>query len=746
MVQVRVLPDTQGFDAQQLSTWLADLPISLDEQDTQRVLNTAFDLRELALTAPVATADWAGESEPLAVGLEILHILAELRLGIDVLIAGMIYRSVREQRLPLDQVGKRYGESVASLLDGVLRMAAVSELTGISDAPVLGQASAPNVNVRRMLIAMVDDVRVALIKLAERTVAMRVLKTAEEDQRQRIALEVFNVYAPLAHRLGIGHLKWELEDLSFRYTHQEAYHRIAKLLDGKRKDRDGFIARVKNDLTQALTDAGLNFQIGGRAKHIYSIWRKMQRKGIGFSQVHDIRALRILVDSVQDCYHTLGIVHGIWRNIPNEFDDYVANPKENGYRSLHTAVIGPEGKILEVQIRTQAMHEEAELGVCAHWRYKGSDTTRANADIYEEKLAWLRQVLEWHEAVGDDSEVAEQFSFDSAQDRVYVFTPKGDVVNLVHGATPLDFAYHVHTEVGHRCRGAKVNGSIVPLTYALKTGERVEILTGSEPHPRRDWLLQGAGYLRTSRARARVQQWFKAQTREDNITAGRGLVERECARLALTSLDYRQVTKKLGLATVEDMFAAVGAGDLGSTQILRVAQSVAGVEQQSPQRIVRPTSHVQNHGDAVRVDGVGNMLTTFARCCLPVPGDLIEGFITKSRGVTVHRSDCSRLLTLQAEHPERIIAVSWGEAEADRFEADIGIEAYDRQGLLADVTRVMAQQKVNVTAINTYSDRNKNTAHMKLRVEVDSIEVLSRVLAKLDQLDNVISAQRVREQ
>ncbi len=743
MVQVRILPDTSGLDAAGMQAWLADLPITLEEADTQRLIAAAADVRELAGVEPVPTADWSGESEPLAVGLEVLHILAELRLGVDALLAGLIYRPVREQRLPLDEVDARYGSGVARLLDGVLRMAAVSELTGASDAPVLGQASAPNVNIRRMLIAMVDDVRVALIKLAERTVAMRVLKTAEESQRKRIASEVFNVYAPLAHRLGIGHLKWELEDISFRYTHQEAYHRIAKLLDGRRKDRDGFILRVRNDLTRALTDAGLNFEIAGRAKHIYSIWRKMQRKGIGFSQVHDIRALRILVDSVQDCYHTLGVVHGIWRNIPNEFDDYIANPKENGYRSLHTAVIGPDGKILEVQIRTHAMHEEAELGVCAHWRYKGSDTSQTVTDTYEEKLAWLRQVLEWHEAMGDDSEVAEQFSFDSAQDRVYVFTPKGDVVNLNHGATPLDFAYHVHTEVGHRCRGAKVNGSIVPLTYVLKTGERVEILTGNEPRPKRDWLLSGSGYLRTSRARARVQQWFKAQTRDDNITAGRNLVERECARLALTSLDYREVAKLVGLNTVEDMFAAVGAGDLGSNQILRAAQTVAGVSPQQPLRVISPVIH--GHGDAIRVDGVGNMLTNFARCCMPVPGDVIEGFITKSRGVTVHRSDCSRLLTLEAEHPERIIAVSWGGDESDRFEVDIAIEAYDRQGLLADVTGVMAQEKVNVTAINTYSDRADNTAHMKLRAEVGSIEALSRVLSKLGQLDNVISTRRIVE-
>lgn len=685
MVRVRELPDASGLDRTGLEQWLLDLPMALESSDRDRITRAAEDLRGLQSGTSVATSDWAGKSDPLSVGLEILHILSELRLGVDVLLAGLLYRSVREQCLTLELVTKRYGPQVANLLDGVLRMAAVSELTGPSDAPVLGQSDTPNANIRRMLVAMVDDVRVALIKLAERTVAMRVLKSATELDRQRIAGEVFNVYAPLAHRLGIGHLKWELEDLSFRYTHADAYHRIAKLLDGKRLERDLFIERVRRDLTQALGDAGLQFDISGRAKHIYSIWRKMQRKGIGFSQVHDIRALRILVDDLRDCYHTLGIVHGMWRNIPNEFDDYIANPKDNGYRSLHTAVIGPEGKVLEIQIRTRIMHEEAELGVCAHWRYKGSDSSPKSSNTYEEKLAWLRQVLEWHEALGDDGEVAEQFSFDSAQDRVYVFTPKGDVVSLIYGATPLDFAYHVHTEVGHRCRGAKVNGCIVPLTQKLQTGERVEILTGNESRPRRDWLLPSSGYLRTSRARARVQQWFKEQTRDDNIAAGRALVERECARLALNALDYKTIAKVLGWQSVDDLFAAVGAGDVTSHQIVRTAQSVSGLLEAQPIKVSSP-SHMHHH-DAIRVDGVGNMLTNFARCCMPLPGDGIEGFITRSRGVTVHRVDCSRLLALKQETPERIIAVSWGEADVERFEADIAIEAYDRQGLLADVGR-----------------------------------------------------------
>ena len=744
MVQIRSLPHTGAMTEADFSAWFSALPQGADSRDIDRLVTAAALLRELSSAQGVATSDWIGRSDPVAVGLEVAQLLAELGLGTDALVAGMLYRAVREQRLDMNELKRKAGPKVARLVEGALRMAAVSELTDTRDEPVLGQAAAPNVNVRRMLVAMVDDVRIALIKLAERTVAMRGLKKASNTQRQRVASEVFSVYAPLAHRLGIGHLKWELEDLSFRYTHEEPYHRIAKLLDGRRADRDRFIDRVKADLTSALAGASIDFELAGRAKHIYSIWRKMQRKGIGFSQVHDIRALRILVQDVADCYQTLGIVHGMWRNIPNEFDDYIANPKENGYRSLHTAVIGPEGKILEIQIRTRRMHEEAELGVCAHWRYKGSDKQDSSGDIYEAKLTWLRQVLEWHEAGGDDAELAEQFSFESAQDRVYVFTPKGDVVSLIYGATPLDFAYHVHTEVGHRCRGAKVNGVLVPLTTILETGQRVEILTASEQAPRRDWLRQSAGYLKTTRAKARVQQWFRSLTRDENIAAGRAMVERECARLSLTSLDYKEIAKQLGLKAVEEMFMGVGSGELSAKQILRVAQTVTrGDQNEKPFWVVRPSKPARQ--DAVRVDGVGNMLTQFARCCMPVPGDPIEGYITKSRGITVHRSDCARLLTLSGDNSQRIISVSWGAGEADRFPVKIGLTAYDRQGLLADVSSVMARERVNVTAINTLSNPAENTADMKVTAEVSSIDALLSVLEKLSQLDNVIAVKRLVE-
>ena len=437
----------------------------------------------------------------------------------------------------------------------------------------LGETQGQADKVRKMLVALVNDVRVALIKLAERTCAIRAVKDFP-GRRERVAREVSNIYAPLAHRLGIGHIKWELEDLAFRYLEPDAYKRIAKLLDERRVDRQNFITDVVTTLEGKLAAYQIDGEVFGRAKHIYSIWRKMQRKNIGFSQVYDIRAVRILVPEVHHCYAVLGIVHTLWRNIPNEFDDYIANPKQNGYRSLHTAVIGPYGKVLEVQIRTSDMHQEAEFGVCAHWQYKGADSSTQKGDSYEEKIEWLRQVLEWHEEMGGSGDVVDRLNADFDQDRIYVFTPDGHVVDLVQGSTPLDFAYHIHTEVGHRCRGGKVNGKIVPLTYQLSTGDRVEILTAKEGGPSRDWLRPTLGYLHSSSTRAKVQQWFKQRDRQDNISAGRALLEREFRRLALTSLDYKAVAEKLNFSQVDDMYASVGAGDINPGQVLRMAQQV----------------------------------------------------------------------------------------------------------------------------------------------------------------------------
>ncbi|MFK7828385.1 MAG: GTP diphosphokinase [Congregibacter sp.] len=744
MVQVRERQYLDNEGRVDADAWLQQLPsitpLSADESSR---LKQALDLLQSSSGLPGRDLqDWAQDSNCAWAGVETAQILAELRVGADCLVAGLLYRAVREERLRVEQVEASFGGAVATLLAGVLRMAAIADLRNQSDSIVLGQAEAQRDNIRKMLVAMVDDVRVALITLAERTCAIRAVKR-DLERRQSVARDVFDVYAPLAHRLGIGHLKWELEDLSFRYLYNDSYKRIANLLDGKRLERDRFIARIRDQLSETLGAAAIEFEISGRAKHIYSIWRKMQRKGIGFSQVFDIRAIRILVPEVRDCYATLGLVHGLWRNIPNEFDDYIASPKENGYRSLHTAVIGPEGKILEVQIRTREMHEEAELGVCAHWRYKGADPQKlgGSASPYDEKINWLRQVLDWHEETGDALSVAQQLSFNVVQDRVYVFTPRGDVVNLGSGATPLDFAYHVHTEVGHRCRGAKVNGQIVPLTHTLQTGDRVEVLTAREGQPKRDWLQSGLGYLQTTRARAKVHAWFRSQGREDNVEAGRQLLEREFRRLALTSVDYKRIAAAVGLKKVDEMYAAVGAGDVTATQVVNAAESLIGDKPLPELRVTRGTG--SSSGSSVQVQGVGNLLTNMAGCCKPVPGDTITGFITQARGVSIHRADCARLMQISEQHPERVIDVEWGTAPDERFEVDIAIEAYDRQGLLRDVTSMFANAHINVLSIQTQTNKKAHAATMRLTVAVGDLSSLSKLLERLNRLKNVISARRL---
>ncbi|MBW2939568.1 GTP diphosphokinase [Zhongshania aquimaris] len=742
MVKVREdFPRLEGGHVD-IAAWIARLPVDTQVIHTDQ-LQRAFELAEQCAAKQLSTA--GGEDlSSFYTALEMVEILADLHLDQDSLIAATLFRAVRENRLSLAELEQHFGKPVAKLVDGVLGMAAISKVNAELDTPVLGQSEAQSETIRKMLVALVDDVRVALIKLAERTSAIRSVKN-KPDKRYRVAREVADIYAPLAHRLGIGHIKWELEDLSFRYLQPLAYKKIAKLLDEKRLDRQHYIEDAIDILDKALKADNIQADIAGRAKHIYSIWRKMQRKGIGFSQVYDIRALRVLVPDAKSCYAALGLVHGLWRNIPNEFDDYIANPKENGYRSLHTAVIGPDGKVLEIQIRTRTMHDEAEFGVCSHWMYKGTDRGAKTTNSYDEKIAWLRQVLDWHEESGSNSDVAEQFT--RAQDRVYVFTPDGHVVNLQNGATPLDFAFHIHTEVGNRCRGAKVNGRIVPLTYTLKTGERVEILTGKDSEPRRDWLQSNLGYLKTSRARTKVQHWFRQQAKEDNIIAGRALLDKEFKRLALNSIDYKFLADQMHCASVDDMYAAVGAGEISMFQLIRAANNLAGRDEDNSQSILRlrPASSKGNDGSQVRISGVGNLMTYIARCCKPLPGEAISGYITVGRGVSVHRQDCNKLLQLQSVEPQRIIAVDWADAQIDTYPVDIELTAYDRQGLLRDITMQLATEKVNVVSLNTVTDTANHMATMNIRLEIRDLATLSDVLSRLNGLPNVVSVKRIRE-
>ena len=742
MVQVRAQQPVNHDGSINLEAWL-DHILTIAPALQRDSLRAACEFaRELELQALASGTPWAEGVSTFRTGLEIAEILAGLRLDQDSILAGILYRFVRENRVKAEEVGRRFGTTVVKLVDGVLRMAAISASLNPRESVVLPPQTQVE-NLRKMLVAMIDDVRVALIKLAERTCAIRAVKNAPDEKRYRVAREVFDIYAPLAHRLGIGHIKWELEDLSFRYLEPDQYKQIARLLHERRMDREQYITTVMNQLRERLQEAGIKAEISGRAKHIYSIWRKMQRKGLDFSQIYDVRAVRVLVPEVHDCYTALGIVHSLWRHIPREFDDYIANPKENGYRSLHTAVIGPEGKVLEVQIRTESMHQEAELGVCAHWLYKGTDVNSGSSH-YEEKIAWLRQVLEWHEDMGDIGGLAEQFRVDIEPDRIYVFTPDGHAIDLPSGATPLDFAYRVHTEVGHNCRGAKVNGRIVPLNYTLQTGEQVEVITGKNGAPSRDWLNSNLGYITTSRARAKIVHWFKLQAREQNVAAGKSMCERELARLALQSADLNRLAERCNLKTVEDMYAALGAGDLRLAQVVNAAQQLVEPERAQPELVVRNrTPGRPGHSD-IQILGVGNLLHQIAGCCQPLPGDPIIGYITLGKGVTIHRQDCTVVLQQGEREPERIIQVSWGSAPARTYPVEVEIRAYDRPGLLRDVSQMLLNERVNVLAVNTLSNKSDNTASMKLTVEITGMEALGRLLARLAQLPNIIEARRSR--
>lgn len=748
MVQVRdayPLADNGEVD---IKAWVARLQLpyasGAKAKEAHALLEQAAEFARANDNLPSdAIKFWGEDYSRFLTGLEMAEILTDLKLDNDTLVAAIIYRCVRDGAVSLSQVEQTFSKHVAGLIEGVLQMASMANSQAyLEEKKVLGDKQAQPEHIRKMLVAMVDDVRVALIKLAERTCAIRAVKN-NADRRRKVAREVFEIYAPLAHRLGIGHIKWELEDLSFRYLEPDAYKRIAKQLDERRLDRQEFIDNVIATLEHELMGANIKGDVFGRAKHIYSIWRKMQRKRIEFSEVYDIRAVRILVPEIRDCYTVLGIIHTLWKAIPNEFDDYIALPKENGYRSLHTAVIGPNAKVLEIQIRTFAMHSEAEFGVCAHWQYKGADG--ASSEGYEEKIAWLKRVLDEQDS-DDMDDVAQMLSQDVTQDKIYVFTPDGHVVELSHGATPLDFAYRVHTQVGHRCRGAKVNGRIVPLTYSLENGQQVEILTAKDAEPSREWLRPSLGYLKTSRARAKLRQWFKQQDRSKNSQTGKQLLEREFKRMSLVDVDIKAVAKKLEFDSTEDLYASVGAGDTRTGQVLKAAQKSGAEHQQLPlsQGWVEQAK-TKKHGDEIYVAGAGNMLTTMASCCKPLPGDEIGGYVTVGRGVSVHRKDCAQFLHLEKVEPERIISVNFASRAQETYPADILIEAYDRPGLLGDISILLSHLKVNVLSMSTKTDKQQSTAEMQLTLEVAGIENLSRILAKINQLPNVIHVSRVLE-
>lgn len=670
--------------------------------------------------------------------LAVAEILTELKLDYETLAAAMLHDVVEDTDVTLEQVRAEFGPVIARLVDGVTRMERIGEFQEKTHAGSREHVQAESL--RKLLLAMAEDVRVVLIKLADRLHNMRTLQHLDPARQRRIAQETHDIYAPLANRLGIWQVKWELEDLSLRYLEPEAYQQLARQLAETRTDRERYINKVVGILDDELQKAGIKADISGRPKHINSIWRKMQRKRLDFEQIFDVRAVRILVEEEKDCYAALGIVHGLWRHIPKEFDDYIANPKENLYRSLHTAVVGPEGKALEIQIRTEEMHRHAELGVAAHWRYKEGGSFDPG---YEEKIAWLRQLLEWKDEEHTANDFVDRFKSEAFQERVYALTPQGRIIDLPRGSTPLDFAYAIHSEVGHRCRGAKINGRIVPLTWQLHNGEQVDILTAKQGTPSRDWLNPHAGYLKTSRARSRVRQWFKREDHEHNVAAGRAITDRELHRLGVTGLSLEKLADRFKIRQVDEFLATVGRGEINSGQLASaLTEYLPATPEPAVEPVAKKTRGKKTAPGGVKISGVGNLLTTMARCCHPVPNDPIVGYITRGRGVTIHRQDCGNILRLQGEDQDRLIEVEWGAGAEAGYPVDISVEAYDRPGLLRDITTVFANDRVNVLGVNTTTDASDGIARMSLTVEISDIGQLSRLLTQIGQLPNVVEARR----
>ena len=739
MVKVRQDQPLHGDGSVNLDVWLRQLQEINPNFDLGR-LRDACDLAEKAEERAVVTnTAWPSGRSSFRTGLEMADILSELRMDEEGIVAAIIYRAVRENQITLNHVRKQFGKPVADLVEGVMRMAAISNVRR-SDAPVFGERKDQLEQAKMLLIALVDDVRVALIKLAERTCAIRTIAKDQPAKRARLAREVMDIYAPLAHRLGIGQLKWELEDFAFRYLEPLAYKRIATLLDDTRSGRQDYLDRVIATLNHQLKVINVKAELDGRVKHIYSIWRKMHRKGIEFSEVYDVSAVRILVPADNDCYQVLGVVHNLWRNLPHEFDDYIASPKENGYRSLHTAVIGPENKVLEVQIRTFEMHEKSELGVCSHWQYKSTGDTDEPV-AYRERIEWLRQILDWREELGEVAGISKELLDEISLDRIYVFTPEGHVVDLPPRSTPVDFAYRVHTDVGHKCRGAKINSKIVPLNTSLKSGDQIEIIVGNDVEPRREWLHAHLGYVSTSRARAKIQSWFGLRTKRKNTEEGKQLLNSELYRLGVDDLDLDSLAVKLQYKKSNEMYAAIGAGEVNVIHVVEAAVQLVEVGLKEKQLSLLLSEDEAGDGNELLIEGLGGMAYTLAPCCHPVVGNSNVGLTNEKGGVDVHCQEC--LQALESVAHGRLIRLDWRGEVALTLPVSIEIQAYDRRGLLHDISGVVMGEETNVTAMNMYKNMPNNHVTISMTIEVTTIYSLLRTIEQIELLTNVISARRL---
>ena len=691
-----------------------------------------FDVDEESLLRRAGEMVWDLATEgSMPNSLDVGLLLSELGADETTLIVALLSSTKLNNTIDINTLEKTFGNEIIQLVKNVVQLHAFH---GESD-----EASPEQVErLRRMLLSMVGDVRAVLIKLAFRVQRLRQLKLSDVVEQQEIAQESLEIFAPIANRLGIGQLKWELEDLAFRYLEPDTYKQIAKNLDEKREEREQFIVDVVEKIKQISSKDNISAEIYGRPKHIYSIWKKMTSKHRSFDELFDVRAVRVVVESIAECYVVLGLVHAQWRHINKEFDDYIANPKENGYQSLHTAVYGPHGKPVEIQIRTKQMDEFAEYGVAAHWRYKEAGSGKHNLNSGVESL---RKLLDSTKT--NDEELMESFRSEMFKDRVYVLTPEGRVIDLPEGGTPLDFAYAVHTEIGHRCRGAKVNGRIVQLTYQLKNGERVEILTTKDAAPRRDWMISHLGFIKTSRARNRIRSWYRKQDKDKNKLEGKALCDREFKRHGIKP-ELSQIVKHFKLDSIDDFYINLGRGDISIAQMSSMLHAFDEQEKQEdiPLQLKAIQKHAKKTSSSVNVLGVGNLLTSIANCCMPVPHDDIVGFITKDRGVSVHRVDCKNILHLKDKDQVRLIEVEWGDSDIQNYPVNILIQANDRQGLLSDITRTLSDDKVNVIAVNTMSNKKDQSARMAVTVEIRDLQQLTRIMDRLSQLRNVVEVNR----
>jgi RelA/SpoT family (p)ppGpp synthetase len=706
----------------------------------ERFSGAELDLVQRAYDHAVAAHDGQlrASGEPYVVhSVEVARILAELGLDHHAVAAGFLHDVVEDTDWTIADVSQRFDEEVARLVDGVTKLAYIDTMREMGSRDMEAQEAE---SLRKMFLAMTDDIRVVLIKLADRLHNMRTLGSLSQERRERIARETLEIYAPLANRLGIWQMKWELEDLGLRHYDPQTYHHIAELIAEKRDEREIYIRKVISELQARLRLEGIAADVEGRPKHIYSIYRKMLRKDIEFDQIYDVRGIRIIVDSVQDCYAALGVVHSLWTPIPGQFDDFIATPKDNMYQSLHTAVVGPGGRTIEAQIRTREMHRRAELGIAAHWRYK-EQTKRDMA--FEGKVAWLRSLMDWRTDVEDAREFIDTVKTDVLEDRVYVFSPKGKVLDLPAGSTPIDFAYYIHTEVGHRCRGARVNGRLVPLTHKLQNGDQVEIITAKRGGPSRDWLNPHLGYIGSARSRQKIRRWFRDQNREENIAFGREQLRRELKRLNLADdIKYQEIAVLFDYDSLDDFFAAIGFGDLNSQ---RVAARVLQVLRSKEVFAEEVEEAVAVTPEGIRVKGVGDLYTQLAQCCKPSPDDPspIVGYVTRGRGVTIHKWDCPNILIrTNKDEVERLIEVDWGTAQKRIYPVVIKVRAWDRDGLLRDIATVIAGEGVNMRKVNSVSAQKTNLATLTATLEITTFGQLISILDKIERLPNVIEVTR----